>query len=97
MILDKENGSLIQFYDSWNGKLYTRDNCPEKELCFVPKFVDQMNETFLSKIDGIMAFNFGKPNTGHLVFINIESKTMFCVVLETEDLFPKVNKKKNIF
>ena len=70
--------------------LFTRDNCSEKEYCFVPKFVDQMTETFLSKIDGISYFGSEIGISGHLLLLNIESKPMFCVVLEGEKLFPNV-------
>ena len=90
--LDKRNRYLIQFYEPFLGLLYERDNCPKKNFCFVPKFVNQMNDNFLAKIDGILYFDFGKPNTGHLLFLNIDSKPMFCIVLEGEDLFPNVTK-----
>ena len=97
MILDKENKTFIQFYDQWKEKLYTRDNCPESEFCLISEFVDQMTNDLLAKIDGISYFDSGKPYIGHILLLNIDSKPMFCIVLEGEELFPNVNKKNILF
>ena len=96
MILDKQNEPLIQFYDTYYGKLYTRYNCPNCDYCFVPKFVDQIDVNFLSKIDGILDMDKKLSFNGHMIFLNIASKPMFCVVPEGEDLFPNVFKYKII-
>ena len=56
-----------------------------------------MTDDLLAKIDGISYFGSGKSYIGHILLLNIDSKPMFCVVLEGEELFPNVNKKNILF
>ena len=57
MALDKTDKSMIKFFRPWNGgQGYSRDGCPEKHLCTVPKFIEQMDKKFLERIDYIIYY-----------------------------------------
>ena len=64
--------------------------------CFVPQFVDKINDTLFARIDGVVDFNLkgsegGK--SGWLLLLNIEGRPKICFTFEGEDISEEVRHK----
>ena len=68
--------------------------------CFVPKFVDQINDKLFAQIEGVVDFNFKGSEglkSGHLLLLNIEGRPMYCFTIEDEDISKEVRHKILLF
>ena len=102
-ITEKEQSSCLIFYkDSTNKSEYFEFNpfeewlqsdCSQsqKEMCRVPLFVQQMDDSLFRAIDSVVDFSLKRGSvSGHLILFNIEGKPKYCTTIEGQSLSDEV-------
>ena len=89
VVINKLNKS--QFFNIQTHYGYKCANSGD-ELCFIPQFVQQMDDSMFARIDGVVDFNLRADGgkSGWFLILNINGAPKGCFTFEKEDISEEV-------
>ena len=80
LILNKKSRKRV-YLNTHIGE-FKADSCDE---CPKFDFIDEISDSMLTQLDGVLGFNLGEGKDGYLLWFNIDDRPKYCYQLEREE------------